>query len=94
MPDTLDLSARAELAINALTGMLDPEFDYEIYFTANFHSNPGYFEHERTGLATNNPKFAESLPMMRVDDALVLQGLRVPDYPLIVKVAAGTDTAP
>jgi len=66
VPDTLDLADRASLAINALTGALDPECDYEIYFVVRFSANPPYMYHDTTGLPTNNPKFAESLPMMRV----------------------------
>ena len=66
VPDTLDLANRASLAINALTGALDPERDYEIYFVVRFSANPPYMYHDTTGLPTNNPKFAESLPMMRV----------------------------
>lgn len=64
-PETLDLAARAELALHALTGALDPERDFEIYFRVYFR-NPPRMQHEMTGLPTNNPKFAESLPMMRV----------------------------
>jgi hypothetical protein len=64
-PDTLDLADRAELALHALTGALDPERNYEIYFCVYFR-NPARMAHESTGLPTNNPKFAESLPMMRV----------------------------
>jgi len=65
-PETLDLSDRAATALNALTGTLDPENRYEIYFGATFVANPPYMFHETTGLPTNNPKFAESFPMMRV----------------------------
>jgi DUF1680 family protein len=64
IPDTLDLADRAARALNALTGVLDPDRDYEIYFYAGF--NPPVMRHEQTGMPTNNPKFAESLPMMRV----------------------------
>ncbi|MBM3240005.1 hypothetical protein FJZ31_27275 [Candidatus Poribacteria bacterium] len=66
VPDTLDLADRASLAINALTGALDPERSYEIYFVVRFSANPPYMYHDTTGLPTNNPKFAESLPLMRV----------------------------
>ena len=66
VPDTLDLAARAEIALNALTGALDPAYNYEIYFGVDFHSHPPVMRHEVSGLPTNNPKFAESLPMMRV----------------------------
>ncbi len=66
VPDTLDLAKRAEIAINCLTGALDPEYGYELYFVAQFAKNPPIMFHEASGLPTNNPKFAESLPMMRL----------------------------
>ena len=65
-PETLDLSDRAATALNALAGTLDPEYKYEIYFQARFFANPPFMYHETTGLPTNNPKYAESFPMMRV----------------------------
>ena len=65
-PDTLDLAHRASLAVNCLTGALDPDHGYELFFAAYFCADPPYMLHEASGLPTNNPKFAESLPMMRV----------------------------
>jgi hypothetical protein len=65
VPDTLDLARRAEYAIHGLTQVLDPEMDYELWLIAAFGANPAHMYHENTGLPTNNPKFAESLPMMR-----------------------------
>ena len=66
VPGTLDLADRAGLAVNCLTGALDPDYGYEIYFHVRFNANPAYMRHEASGLPTNNPKFAEALPMMRV----------------------------
>lgn len=66
VPDTLDLAQRAELALNALTGALDPEYGYELYFRVYFCRRPAMMHHEATGLPTNNPKFAEAQVMMRV----------------------------
>jgi hypothetical protein len=66
VPDTLDLAQRAELALNALTGALDPEYGYELYFMVRFCRNPAVMFHEGSGLPTNNPKFAEAQAMMRV----------------------------
>jgi hypothetical protein len=69
-PDTLDLAERARLSLRCLTGTLDPVdregVQYEIYFHVTFAANPSFMAHEATGLPTINPKFAESLPMMRV----------------------------
>jgi len=39
VPDTLDLAERATLAINGLTGPVDPTVDYEIYWAAAMHGN-------------------------------------------------------
>ncbi len=66
VPDTLDLAYRAGIAINGLAGTLDPESDYEIFFKITFAANPPFMFHDTTGLPTNNPKYAESFPMMRV----------------------------
>ena len=66
VPDTLDLADRAGLAINGLTGSLDVKADYEIYFRVHYTRNPAVMYHEGTGLPTNNPKFAEALPQMRI----------------------------
>ena len=66
VPDTLDLAERASLAINGLTGAVDRDRAYEIYFIVRFCTNPPHMYHDTTGWPTNNPKFAESLPMMRL----------------------------
>ena len=66
VPDTLDLADRADRALNALVGMLDPQLNYEIWFHSFLGTNPPYMYHDTTGLPTNNPKFAESFPYMRV----------------------------
>jgi len=65
-PHTLDLSDRAGIALNGLAGTLDPQDLYEIYLRATYFANPPFMFHETTGLPTNNPKYAESFPMMRV----------------------------
>ncbi|MFN8008216.1 MAG: glycoside hydrolase family 127 protein [Terriglobia bacterium] len=66
VPDSLDLAERASLAINGLAGTLDVERNYEIYFRVLFFTNPPYLFHDTTGFPTNNPKFGESFPMMRI----------------------------
>jgi hypothetical protein len=66
VPDTLDLVEYADHAINGLTQTLDPHFNYEIFFRVQLGTNPPYLQHDTTGLPTINPKFAESLPMMRI----------------------------
>ncbi len=45
-PDTLDLAERARVAVNGLTGALDPELDFMPFHGANFYANPAYMNHE------------------------------------------------
>ena len=66
VPDTLDLAERARTAINGLTGVLDTENLHEMYFIVGFACNPPFMYKDTTGWPTNNPKFAESFPMMRI----------------------------
>jgi hypothetical protein len=66
VPATLDLAERATIAINGLTGVLDPKGIHEMYFIVGFGCHPPFMYKDTTGWPTNNPKFAESLPMMRV----------------------------
>lgn len=66
VPATTDLADRAATALNGLTGSLDPGGIHEIYFIAGFACDPPFMYKDTTGWPTNNPKLAESLPMMRV----------------------------
>jgi Beta-L-arabinofuranosidase, GH127 len=66
VPDTLDLAARAGLAINGLLGSLDPEADYEPYFLAFFMANPPYLLHWSSLYSGVLPKYLEALPLLRV----------------------------
>ena len=66
VPDTLDLAERARIAINGLGGSLDPGGIHEMYFMIGFACHPPFMYKDTTGWPTNNPKFAESFPMMRL----------------------------
>ena len=65
VPDTLDLVERAALAINAMTRVVDPERDYEMYFLSEFAEDPPKLYHEWCGIF-NTTKFLEALPLMRI----------------------------
>ena len=65
VPDTLDLAARAELAINGLGGTTDPGLGYLHYFNQYFACQPPYMAHHGAD-TTCTPKYVESFPMMRV----------------------------
>jgi hypothetical protein len=65
VPDTLDLAERAALAINAMTRVVDPDRDYELYFVAEFAEDPPKLYHDWCGIF-NTSKFLEALPLMRI----------------------------
>jgi len=61
VPDTLDLAEHARLAINALTGHLEPERHYAVYQSFTFDKEP-----KLGGLTWNLPaKDARVLPLLR-----------------------------
>ena len=64
VPDTLDIEERAALAVNGLTGPLDPEKDYMLYFSVWFNTNPPSMWHRGSDICVT--KFEESLPLMRL----------------------------
>ena len=64
VPDTLDLQHRAELGIHALTAPTNPEADYEVYWLADFTSNPPVLQHDHSDRI--QAKFMEALPLLRL----------------------------
>ncbi len=66
VPDTLDLAARAELALNCLGGMIDPDRQYEPYARVQYGQRTPWMNHQAYGCMGCAPKFAESFPLLRV----------------------------
>ena len=64
VPATLDLTERAELAINALTGTVDPKNHCEFLFGAMLC--PPSVRHDAYSFAACGPKYIESWTMMRL----------------------------
>ena len=64
VPDTLDLAARAALAVNSLTASADPDQNYETYLCAHVDQRPAFFSHRAGGPCLAKP--VQALPMMRV----------------------------
>jgi hypothetical protein len=64
VPDTLDLVERAEYAINAMTGALDAEHDYEYIWRVEF-APLKVIRHAATWW-DSNPRAAWTLPLMRI----------------------------
>ena len=66
VPDTLDLADRAELAIHAITRMVDPKRDYLTYTEARFSRNPPVIGFTGNGSIVCAGKHLEALPLLRV----------------------------
>ena len=64
VPDTLDIQERTALAVSGLTGPLDPEKDYMLYFRADFRTDPPSMWHGGSDICV--AKFEEALPLMRM----------------------------
>jgi hypothetical protein len=65
IPDTLDVTSRAELAINALTGITDPTADYEVYWQTELFRNPPIMMHDHNDWVQSVEGFMEALPLLR-----------------------------
>ncbi len=65
IPDTLDIASRSELAINALTGITDPDADYEVYWQAELFRNPPIMMHDHNDWVESVEGFMEALPLLR-----------------------------
>lgn len=66
VPDTLDISERAKLAVNVLTSMPDPDADYEDYFPVDFFRNPPVMRHNFADWVQICESHMEDLPLMRI----------------------------
>ena len=65
IPDNLDLVARAQLGLNGLMGMCDPDIYYEPYHMAFFTARPAYFIHYSSIQSGVQPKFLEALALLK-----------------------------
>ena len=65
IPDTLDIASRCELAINALTGITDPDADYEVYWEVELFRNPPTMMHDHNDWVQSVEGFMEALPLLR-----------------------------
>ena len=64
VPDTLDLAARAELALSGLCGTVDPDNDYLMYFEVFTNTRPPFMLH--SGCDTEcAPKYMDAILKMR-----------------------------
>ena len=66
VPDTLDLTERAELGISAITSLLNPDYDYTQFTFVDYRTDPPAAIMGHGGLTNLNPKWMESLPLLRI----------------------------
>ncbi len=66
IPDTFDVAERAKLGINCLTGIADPDAEYEIFWMADFFRNPPIMYHDFSDWCQNVEGMIESLPLLRL----------------------------
>jgi len=65
VPDTLDLAERAALSVNGLTNSVDPENDYEVYWTVKLLDNKPVMSRSEHGWQIQT-QMEEALPLMRL----------------------------
>jgi hypothetical protein len=66
VPDTLDLAETLKLGIHGLTGIADPNSDYEIYWLADFFRNPPVVAHDFSDWVQIQEGLMEALPLLRL----------------------------
>jgi len=64
VPDSLDLADRAARAIHGIGGCIDPELDYQQWFSVRYAANPPVMRHHGAD-PTCDPFFAQALPLLR-----------------------------
>ncbi|MGA8269389.1 MAG: hypothetical protein WB787_16635 [Candidatus Acidiferrales bacterium] len=65
VPDTLDLTERAKLGVNVLTGITDPNAEYEIYWLTDIFRDPPIMLHDFNDWVQNQEGLMEALPLLR-----------------------------
>jgi hypothetical protein len=66
VPDTLDLTEQLKLGIHGLTGIADPNADYEIHWLADFFRNPPVMVHDFSDWVQIQEGLMEALPLLRL----------------------------
>lgn len=65
VPDTLDLTEQLKLGIHGLTGITNPNADYEIRWMADFFRNPPVNAHDFSDWVQIQEGLMEALPLLR-----------------------------
>ena len=65
VPDTLDLADRAALALNGITGTIDPEL-LTMWGLVHYNTRHPHLSHWASAETLLDPKLAESISLMRI----------------------------
>jgi hypothetical protein len=66
VPDTLELTELAALSINAMTRLVNPEYDYAQYIFAELRADPPVLIMGGGAFTNLNTRYMESLPLVRM----------------------------
>ena len=66
IPDTLDIADRAQLCIDVMTSIADPNADDEVYWLTTFYQNPPIMKHDFNDWVQTVEGMMEALPLVRV----------------------------
>lgn len=65
IPDTLDLSARAGIALNAMIGVADEDKGYIPFFSGFFASDPAWMSHGNWDYGSSHGRLVDSMTLVR-----------------------------
>lgn len=66
IPDTLTLEERAEVALNALIGVADEDYEYIPFFNGNFKARPAYMTHGNWDFGSSHGRLIDAIILARV----------------------------
>lgn len=65
IPDTLLLEERAEIALNALIGVADEDYEYIPFFNADFKAKPAYMVHGNWDFGSSHGRLVDAIVLAR-----------------------------
>lgn len=65
VPDTLILEERAEMALNAMIGVADEDYESIPFFAGNFKSQPAYMTHGNWDFGSSHGRLTDSILLVR-----------------------------
>lgn len=66
LPDTLTLEERADIALNALIGVADEDYEYIPFFNGNFKAKPAYMTHGNWDFGSSHGRLIDAIILTRL----------------------------